>query len=43
MQRQIFADKAYIDKQLNENLVKNPNTQILTPIKLVKEESQTTR
>jgi hypothetical protein len=42
MHRQIFADKAYIDKQLNKNLVKNANTQILTPIKLVKGESQAT-
>ena len=41
--RQIFADKAYMDKQLNENLLKTANTQLLTPVKLVKGESTASR
>lgn len=41
--RQVFADKAYVDKQWNETLRKTANTQLLTPVKLVKGESTTTR
>jgi hypothetical protein len=41
--KSIFADKAYIDKGLNEMLIQECNTQILTPIKLVKGESEKQR
>lgn len=43
MNRAIFADKAYADKPLNEQLMKDMNTYIYTPVKLVKGESQTIR
>ena len=41
--RAIFADKAYADKGLNEDLLKNANTFIYTPVKLVKGENETIR
>jgi hypothetical protein len=41
--RFIFADKAYAKRQLQTDLLKNFNTQLYTPVKLVKNESQTTR
>lgn len=41
--RAIFADKAYCDKELNEQLLKQVNTFIFTPVKLVKGETQTVR
>ena len=41
--RTIFADKAYSDKDLNEKLMENQNTYIYTPVKLIKGESQRTR
>lgn len=41
--RAIFADKAYADIPLNEQLMKDINTFIYTPVKLVKGESETTR
>lgn len=37
--RNIFADKAYADKNLNEQLFKDINAYIYTPVKLVKNES----
>jgi hypothetical protein len=43
LNRKIFADKAYADKEHNENLLKNANTNLFTPIKLVKGESLATR
>lgn len=39
----IFADKAYCDKPLNEQLLKIQNTYIYTPVKLVKGQSLQTR
>lgn len=39
----IFADKAYADKPLNEQLMKTQNSYIYTPVKLVKGESQEQR
>lgn len=39
----IFADKAYCDKGLNEQLIKEQNAYIYTPIKLVKGQSELTR
>ena len=41
--RAIFADKAYASKELNQDLLKNANTFIYTPVKLVKGDSQITR
>jgi Transposase DDE domain len=41
--RSIFGDKAYSDLELQENLLKNANTSILTPVKLVKGETLMTR
>lgn len=41
--RAIFADKAYADKPLNEQLMKDINTYIYTPVKLIKGETQTVR
>lgn len=41
--RAIFADKAYADKTLNANLLKECNTYIYTPVKLVKGESEEQR
>lgn len=41
--RAIFADKAYADKPLNEQLLKDSNTYIFTPVKLVKGESESVR
>ncbi len=41
--RAFFADKAYSDSQTNENLSKNCNSYIYTPIKLIKGESVPTR
>jgi Transposase DDE domain len=41
--RAIFADKAYADKPLNEQLMKDTNTYIFTPVKLVKGESESVR
>ena len=38
LNRAIFADKAYADKALNEQLMKDINTYIYTPVKLVKGE-----
>lgn len=39
----IFADKAYCDKPLNEQLLQEQNTYIYTPVKLVKGQSPKTR
>lgn len=39
----IFADKAYADKPLNAQLLKDTNTYIFTPVKLVKGESESVR
>lgn len=39
----IFADKAYCDKPLNEQLLKEQNTYIYTPVKLIKGQSLQTR
>jgi len=36
LDRKLFADKAYCDKDLQELLVRQSNTCLLTPIKLVK-------
>ena len=41
--RAIFADKAYADKLLNAQLLKDTNTYIFTPVKLVKGESESVR
>lgn len=41
--RAIFADKAYADKPLNAQLLKDTNTYIFTPVKLVKGESESVR
>lgn len=41
--RAIFADKAYADRPLNEQLLKDSNTYIFTPVKLVKGESESVR
>jgi Transposase DDE domain len=41
--RAIFADKAYADQPLNEQLMKDTNTYIYTPVKLIKGETQTVR
>jgi hypothetical protein len=41
--RAIFADKAYADKSLNEQLLKDSNTYIYTPVKLVKGEHESVR
>ncbi len=41
--RAIFADKAYLDQSLNEQLLKEQNTYIYTPVKLVKGDSQALR
>ena len=38
--RKIFADKAYIDQAFNEKLEQNANACILTPVKLVKGQSE---
>jgi Transposase DDE domain len=39
----IFADKAYCDIPLNEQLMKEQNTYIYTPVKLVKGDAERTR
>jgi Transposase DDE domain len=41
--RAFFADKAYSDAKTNENLSKNCNSYIYTPVKLIKGESEHTR
>lgn len=41
--RAFFADKAYSDATTNENLSKNCNAFIYTPVKLIKDESKTIR
>jgi hypothetical protein len=41
--RAIFADKAYCDKNLNDQLLEQVNTFIFTPVKLVKGETQAVR
>jgi hypothetical protein len=41
--RSIFADKAYADLQQQNHLTQNANARMITPVKLVKGESQTTR
>lgn len=41
--RAIFADKAYADKALNDSLLKENNTYIYTPVKLVKGETEPRR
>ena len=41
--RAIFADKAYWDYPLNEQLLKDQNTYIYTPVKLVKGDSKALR
>lgn len=41
--RKIFADKAYSDAKLNEELEKNQGTYIFTPVKLVKGQCQLIR
>jgi hypothetical protein len=41
--RAVFADKAYVDKPLNEQLMKDINTYIYTPVKLVKGENESIR
>lgn len=41
--RFVFADKAYADKKLHENLFKNSGTYLLTPVKLIKGETQSCR
>jgi hypothetical protein len=43
MNQSIFADKAYADEQLQNHLTQNANARLMTPAKLVKGESQTTR
>ena len=39
----IFADKAYVDHSLNEQLMKDQNTYIYTPVKRVKGETEAVR
>lgn len=41
--KSIFADKAYSDIPLNEQLIQNQNTYIYTPVKLIKGELEATR
>ena len=41
--RAIFADKVYADKSLNEQLLKDNNTYMYTPVKLVKGEDESIR
>jgi Transposase DDE domain len=41
--RALFADKAYCDKNLNDQLLEQVNTFIFTPVKLVKGETQAVR
>lgn len=41
--KSIFADKAYSDKPLNEQLMKQQNSYIYTPVKLIKGETVPTR
>jgi hypothetical protein len=41
--KSIFADKAYFNIPLNIQLMKEQNTYIYTPVKLVKGESEQTR
>lgn len=41
--KSIFADKAYSDLPLNEQLMKNQNSYIYTPVKLIKGETETIR
>ena len=41
--RAIFADKAYLDHPLNAQLMKDQNTYIYTPVKLVKGDSEALR
>jgi hypothetical protein len=41
--RFVFADKAYSNKELHADLLKNSQTTIYTPVKLIKGESETTR
>ena len=41
--RVIFADKAYLNDDLNQRLQKKHNTQIYTPIKLIKGETEEIR
>lgn len=43
LDRKIFGDKAYSDLEFNQYLSKNANTNIFTPVKLVKGENQRTR
>ncbi len=43
LNRMIFGDKAYADEELKEYLVKNANTCMITPVKLVKGETEMTR
>lgn len=43
LNRKVFGDKAYSDNELQEKLSKNANSCILTPVKLVKGETQITR
>lgn len=43
MNKSIFADKAYADEQLQNHLTQNANARLMTPAKLVKGESQSTR
>jgi hypothetical protein len=43
LNRKIFGDKAYADEKLQENLVKNANACMITPVKIVKSETETTR
>ena len=41
--RTIFADKAYADQPLNEQILKDFNTYIYTPVKLVKGQTESVR
>lgn len=41
--KSIFADKAYSDKPLNEELMQQQNSYIYTPVKLIKGELESTR
>ena len=41
--RYVFADKAYADEPLHKDLFEQSKISLLTPVKLVKGESQTTR
>lgn len=43
LNRKVFGDKAYADEEPRENLIKNANACILTPVKLVKNETEMTR